>query len=786
MLINCMAKLETDNNPMQTVAINRYKEQLHKLCPIHMLANLSSEQNAAALEDILRDVRCRKEILSLLLKMAGSLEHGRPGQVPSLSICIDKSKKVLKRILTAELKLNHLRENLKAIQQCIVDYDNCLRDDKFKHIPSSKLIRVLETLRIGSEQLEIKSIFSIVIQLKNKWENDHGVADTFKPKIIELFKAVEEDLKKVLSNYSCIYTIPYKVGVIGYGSVGKSTLIKELGHSNKLLSSMMSIKRSTFGYLEFNTNMKQCLHSDKIIPFTFIDIQGATDSHDVVSAGNYLEIIAMADCDLYLLVFEKPFDDDYRKWQVLVKNDLHRQCLLVRSKADELFLKLFEDMFGMKYSTDTSESYDVKLIQSEATRCSRTTYDEKNLSDKVYLTAANCDVHLRNAPFATFDMDELRSKILQKATEDLQRIHKLAILAASTTINTCFRLGYIVSKMRYQIMAAISCLIPFLDQVPVFIGCEEIRQALGIHDSSAITNTIMRTTNSFEEYLIKHYVKVPKDYLKSGHFKYLTLFETPEDLKQSRYTQSTESHNVNSQSTSGITTSVRVNQGKLCASAVVLAKTAGDGARIVAPTASMAGAITAGNAAQHAIYVSKGIETSFVATQAIEASKSIKNVWGCTGVMKTTDDAFRFLKVTKTADDAARVYQIIKTADSATRVVHATQAADFAARASSVFGAISAVLIPISAAWSFYSTGQRINEHLDEFCNDLLCIVENFVITVCNDCQQNARIPIACEYCLEITQLSELSSSDEERYDTSTDKLPTHEVQRVEPNIEKN
>ncbi|CAF1620315.1 unnamed protein product [Rotaria magnacalcarata] len=84
-----------------------------------------------------------------------------------------------------------------------------------------------------------------------------------------------------------------------------------------------------------------------------------------------------------------------------------------------------------------------------------------------------------------------------------------------------FRRGYIVSSTRYQWIAALCSIIPFLDELPAFFGRDKIRDAFGINSNSTATNTPNNTTISIKNYLIGKNFTVSKRHLKSGRFKYL-------------------------------------------------------------------------------------------------------------------------------------------------------------------------------------------------------------------------------------------------------------------------
>ncbi|CAF4119811.1 unnamed protein product, partial [Rotaria sp. Silwood1] len=172
---------------------------------------------------------------------------------------------------------------------------------------------------------------------------------------------------------------------------------------------------------------------------------------------------------------------------------------------------------------DSIDDYDSKSALSDTREYVSIAYDRESISDKIYLTAADCDDKLKESPLFTFDLENLKKKFVRLAVEDtrIERTFKMAFSALTTTINTCFRRGYIVSSTRYQWIAALCSIIPFLDELPAFFGRDKIRDAFGINSNSTATNTPNNTTISIKNYLIGKKFTVSKRHLKSGRFKYL-------------------------------------------------------------------------------------------------------------------------------------------------------------------------------------------------------------------------------------------------------------------------
>ncbi|CAF2998308.1 unnamed protein product [Rotaria sp. Silwood2] len=487
------------------------------------LANLSSEQSITAIDGILLDISFRNQCLLPRYELCTSLLKNRPQLTVAFGTYLRKADEMLNAMPSIQEKLNLLRGNLKAVNRYIDEYDICLRDEKFRDINCSRFIILLEKLRRQTEYHEIKTNFPQLIGLSERWQKSDGIGDHFEPKVINLFQAIDNDVNKMFENKNFIYLFSYRIGIIGDGSVGKTALMMALANIDKNIFSTVDIDRSTFNYLQFDTRTYRHPQSNKIVPITFIDLQGATDVKDSESIGSYIELISIADCDLYLIAFDKPFSKHNRRCQEHIENTLRRKYILVRTKTDMLFSEFMKKKSNNEHRDDSINDYDSKIALSDTRQNASISSDRERLSDKIYLTAAGCDDMLKNSPLFTFDLEKLKKKLIRLAIKDtrVERMFKITFSAFTTTINTCFRRGYIVSSTRYQWIAAACSLIPFLDELPAFYGREKIRQAFGIHGNSTQANTSNSTTTSIEKYLIEKKFTVPKSYLISGCFEYL-------------------------------------------------------------------------------------------------------------------------------------------------------------------------------------------------------------------------------------------------------------------------
>ena len=638
-----------------------YKRDKGEICNgYHMkrLPHLSTDQNVANIDISLSELNSRKQWLTFNLETIRRLPSTDISPNEGLQKIFEKAMEKVLQLDDLMDKLTYLRGNLRAIERMASNYSKLLYNRQQPDIPGSRFIYLLETLRIRVERFEVARNFPNTHQLINYWQNDYGTEDDFKPKILDLCQTIERDLKDLFTEHSSIYSVPYRIGVVGYTSVGKSALIIKLTNLIQF-SSMVSLERSTFGYLQFDTYFVDKSSKAKKIPISFIDIAGAIENDTSKSDTNYLELIENSDCDLYMIVFDKALDQRNQIWLNHIEKILGRKYLLVRSKVDVLFHQFYREETGEKFQNESSKQCHIRSALERARQHSSHVDQPQPPEGQVFLTAAGVNNDLNDAPFGQFDLEKLKKALHRSALADMRvaRVSRLAILASRTAINTCFRRGYTVSKTKYRWLAAGASLIPLLDEVPAFFGREKLRQAFGIHDCSSLRNTIRGTTNSLEEYLTEHQFTIPEALSKSGYFDYLIssvpLADREEhpsvQLKSRDYEQSKHPLSEKQKSTTNPRGANLARKGLIIAGA--LGRVFDDGIRAVVPAAS--------------------------------------------GVL----------------------------------------------RGLSIAGiVVGVVLTPIVAAWSFYSSGKRMNRHLHLLCDDLQVVSVYFIIHLCQQCCENKSL----------------------------------------------
>ena len=663
-LMSLIEALRMNEGDLGMEEYDRDREKMDNSYKKNRLENLSIDQNVRSIDQSLRDLHSRKQLLTYQLKTIQRIFPSKDSLEQDFKETLVKSNCTLEKIDGLMEKLNCVRGNLRAIERCTDEYVALLSEGRQADIPGFRLIYLLELLRTQTEKLEVVQNFPNTLRLMHEWQNDYGTEDDFKPKILDLCETIETDVEELFHDQKCMYSIAYRIGVVGNTSVGKSALIMALSNITRF-SSMVNLERSTFGYLQFDSFFQDKSSDAKKIPISFIDIAGATDHDNTRNIGNYIDLITKADCDLYMIVFDESFDRQNQSWLDHIETTLGRQCLLVRSKVDLLFHQFYREESGRRFQNTCHKKCDVRYALEKTRQHSLRNYEQQLQERQVFCTAVVQDQDLRDIPFGRFDLDKLRWELCRSAMTDpsLARVSRLLILASRAVLNTCFRRGYIISKTKYRLLAAGGSLIPFLDEVPAFLGREKIRQAFGIHDRSTISNTFQGAKNSLEDYLAGHQFTVPTDQLKSGYFKYLTpKADKPLVMRNgigpSQSMQSThENYNEN---TSSLSQQRRSN-------------------------ANLPGANIAGGGLAVAGVIGKGLD----------------------GVVRITFPA---------VSGAVRGFSIVGIV-------------------------LGAILSPIFAAWSFYSSGKRMNRHLHLLCDDLQIILVYLIIHMCSQRCENVSLP---------------------------------------------
>jgi GTPase SAR1 family protein len=432
-------------------------------------------------------------------------------------------KSTCDRLNTEIINDNDLDIHLKEYLRLLNGADN-------HNTKCESFIKLCETLLYYIEQANFENNFPSLYQIMIGWENSLMNNDKFQPKVIELFKAFQTDLSRLI-----IPGLPFRIGVIGEISAGKTSLLNHLREitdedinsfqttsavSQAKLVSPMRVGKSTLCQLEFEheyTNEKKV---------TFVDIEGATDNDSELSAGNYFDEIKKANCDLYIIVFDHKFQEIYTQWQNYIQDEMHRECWFVRNKIDDLFLKIFQEDVGEDFNLVTEKNricYGKRIVKRVREVVSYDTKAQK-LSN-LYLTF--CSYHknssneiLSKMEFGKFDLQDLINNI-KTLPSDLQKDSLLMTNTHATAkvINTCFRRGYVVNILKYKIYAGVASVIPFADLIARYCGREAIRKAFGVNSRSRFDNWWTNQTDEFKDYLKQFNIATRETNFKTSSFK---------------------------------------------------------------------------------------------------------------------------------------------------------------------------------------------------------------------------------------------------------------------------
>ena len=425
-------------------------------------------------EELITDIDCRRKHLSNLIRLykrfCGQTQSGL-----STEYFVDEFSKNIRYL---QEKTSHSLEECKSIYQGLISESNHAKDIGLFYLS------ICERLQFEIAEAEYLSLFPQTNAKINEWMHHQGRADEFQPKLIDLFQLIEKDLMSQWIN-------PYmnartKIGVIGYTSTGKSSLINCLLGIQSLTddnAAPVSNKRSTYFPLQFDREEPLIDPDDrKRKTFaTFVDIQGSETT--VADEDAYILEIHKADCDIYVLVYDRDLTDEQNKWIVYIEEILKRKCVLVRSKMDIEYLENFHELTGFNYSQIEHRhrhQYESKILERLHSKYALE-------SHHVYLIA--CDYLPANEDAAdllreeSFDYSILLDELSRLAFNPCSfRVHALANRVVTRAINTCFRRGYVLNVMKYKIAAGFASIIPFGDQLPRYLSRDSLRDAFGIDE----------------------------------------------------------------------------------------------------------------------------------------------------------------------------------------------------------------------------------------------------------------------------------------------------------------
>ena len=354
-----------------------------------------------------------------------------------------------------------------------------------------KYINICEGLRSALVVAEQKTLLVKTYTLEEQWLHKQGLYSDFQPKFGDLFQAIQEDLIKQFEYPADSFRV--RIGLIGYTSAGKSTV------TNRLLgvtdpkqkdAAAVSMAKSTFFPSEFN-RVQPFIDTSCEPPrrtfVTIVDIQGLDHNRSAnnarIEAGNYLDEIVKADCDIYLFIFDKMISDQQKEWIKYIEDVLRRRCILVRSKVDQDFLEKFTETHDQCYSQVVETKKRDQLAEPIIEQLRQ---DNAMESRKVFLVAFNYRMTSLDAQLLSeeqfFDNKELIEKLGHITAQTLpDRVYRMAARTLIHITNTCFRRGYILNLLTYVIATCAVSVIPFGTKLTRYWARLSTRDTVGIN-----------------------------------------------------------------------------------------------------------------------------------------------------------------------------------------------------------------------------------------------------------------------------------------------------------------
>jgi GTPase SAR1 family protein len=460
---------------------------------------------------------------TLLLQLIQQLENVIPLNHPFTCIYrerIHKATCLVDDLGKLDRRIKTIQSIYDLIELCLLRYYNLLipgvEDNQCVPLYYSSFVHICEILQRLIEQGTRNRYFPILMKQMNTWNESVGCDDQFQPKLVPFFQAIHDDVDNLHMNRN----LPYRVGIVGYRSSGKSSLLNRLRNitnQDDPLFSPVALIKSTYCFLQYTVKYEQC-------SITYVDIEGYDQEMYF-----YEQQITRADCDAYIIVSDQTFSRLHLSWKILIEMTLARPCLFVRSKADSLFLDCYPEVTRKKhpYNIETATRNDIKRVLL-AMRNIVTKTESNETLEKVYLVAAkypHVDERIQGMECAEFDLETLRNDLLNMATQPhryRERFSRMAMSAGAHVINVCFRRGYVVSATSYQIASGVTAVIPFLEKVPEYFAREKIRQVLGVRGGK----------DTFENYLLALELHVPDNLLKTSVFNYLPHLDNETEVSK--------------------------------------------------------------------------------------------------------------------------------------------------------------------------------------------------------------------------------------------------------------
>ena len=304
----------------------------------------------------------------------------------------------------------------------------------------------LQNIEDGALSNSIKKLRDSAIKIMTIIEheldfNEEEITHLSKEKIKNSFEKINNDLSKFLYSSRKLKKINdgYKVVIVGYPNVGKSSLFNRLIGANKAI--VTSIEGTTRDLIEANVRVEG-------VPFTFVDTAGYRSTKDKIEIlGIEKSVQIIADADVILVLDDISPDKTLKALNKKIESLSSKEIILVQTKSDLVRKQVYENLVCVSSkSGDGVNSLLTNLLTAVSNNGFKKTFENHALCSERQIFLVEKAVSYTNEILESLGSD-ITMDIVSMSTRELVEVldEMIGKVYTDDILNTIFK-GFCVGK----------------------------------------------------------------------------------------------------------------------------------------------------------------------------------------------------------------------------------------------------------------------------------------------------------------------------------------------------